>query len=180
MRPILTLLIVLAAIGPAGAQQSTSFEISEHTFNGGGHPLAGTTLSSARFRLSVDSLGDGIVGYALIATSFSMDSSFAAAYLPPTETGDVGFVDKTTISWPPDKAAGTYNVYRDLITNLAGGGYGDCYARDLRTTSTTDTSNPPPGEGYLYLVTVVNRLEEEGSKGYLSDGNERPNDAPCP
>jgi len=43
----------------------------------------------------------------------------------------------------------------------------------LPANSTTDGGPVSVGDGFFYLVTVVNRLGEEGGKGFRSDGTER-------
>ena len=48
-----------------------------------------------------------------------------------------------------------------------------------RASSAQDTDVTAPGKFFLYLVTVRNRLGEEGTKGFSTNG-ERPNPTPCP
>ena len=40
-------------------------------------------------------------------------------------------------------------------------------------TMVDDTHELETGEGYFYLVTAENRLDEEGTKGFSHDGPER-------
>ena len=47
-------------------------------------------------------------------------------------------------------------------------------------TSAVDDTLPSTGTGLFYLVTGVNRLREEGTKGRSSSGTERANPLPCP
>jgi len=56
---------------------------------------------------------------------------------------------------------------------VLGDGYGTCEQQDLKTTTATDSSIPTAGNTLFYLVTVKNRLQEEGTKGSRSDGTER-------
>ncbi len=172
--------IVLAALLSSGlvlAQTSTSFKLSEHVFNAGGHPAGGTVPTSANFKISLDAIGEGLLGTALSSASFNIDGGFGSAYPPPSEVSGLRFTDKATLEWSPEKSAGIYNLYRDLQSNLQG--FGDCEQQDLTATTTTDNDAVPTGDGYVYLVTVENRLDEEGIKGFQSDGMEREG-AVCP
>ena len=83
-------------------------------------------------------------------------------------------------SWNPERSVGVYNLYRDLLGNLSGLGYGDCEQSDLPGTTATDTDRPPAAGGFFYLITAENRLREEGTKGFDSSGSGRPNPSPCP
>jgi hypothetical protein len=162
------------------AQQSTNFKISDHTFNAGGHPDAGAVLTSATYRITFDVIGDGTVGSNLSSTSFRMGGSFAACYAPPGEVPGLSFTGPGTLVWQLEPSAIRYNLYRDLVSNVVGSGYGSCEQYDLPDGTTTDTDPVPAGDGFFYLVTADNRLDEEGTKGRASDGSERPNSASCP
>lgn len=164
--------LLLAAL-PAAAQQSPSFKLTDAVFNAGGHPSNGTVLTSANFKLSLDSIGEGIAGTGLGSTSFAMDASFGACYPPAGEVVDLRFADPTTLVWSPEKSTGAYNLYRDLLSDLAGGGYGSCLQQDLPDETTTDTDPVPLDDGFFYLATAVNRLGEEGTKGSDSGGTPR-------
>lgn len=171
-------LLVLAA--SAMAQHSTSYNISDHTFNAAGHPDAGTVLASASYRISFDVIGDGAVGLALSSASFKMGGSFAACYPPPGEVPDLRFGNDEMLEWKPEPSVGSYNLYRDLVSNLLDLDYGVCEQYDLSAETATDTDPVPPGDGFFYLVTAKNRLGEEGTKGSDSDGSDRPNPDFCP
>ena len=169
--------LLLLALGTASAQQSTSFTLEEHVLNAGGTPSQGTEVVSASFRMTVSSIGDTVSAAGLGSTSFQLDSGFAVAYPPPGEVaamcGGAGaclaFTDLQTLIWPTERSAGAYNLYRDDT----GGGYGTCEQQDLGATTATDLSAPSTGNAFYYLVTVENRLAEEGTKGFQSVGNER-------
>ena len=155
---------------PALAQSSASFNLDEHVLNQGGNPGAGgQILTSAGFRMTLDSIGEGVIGTALSSASFTMDGGFLPAYPPPGEVTGLRFDDATTLGWDAEKSAGTYNLYRDA----AAGGYGTCEQSGIGGTSTTDPDAPATGETFFYLVTVRNRLAEDGTKGFASDGSER-------
>lgn len=181
MRQALVLLAAaVLSVLPALAQQSTSYKLEENVLNAGGHPQGGAILSSTSFRVKLDSIGDGVVRTGLASASFRMDGSFASAYPPPGEARNLKFTNKTTLAWDPEKSVGHYEVYRDLLSALPGGGTGTCFASALTSSTTTEPANPASGQAWFYLVTARNRLDEEGTKGFRSNGMERPNSAPCP
>ena len=176
-------LLAIAALllpTPAAAQESASFRLKEHTLNAGGHPAGGKVMASTSFRVSYDAIGAPIVGWGLAGPSFHMDASFGAAYPPPGEVADVRFADGDTLRWDPERSAGRYGVYRDLVSGLPGLAYGQCLQGGLADATVDDPSLPPARNAYFYLVTARNRLGEEGTKGQDSSGGERANDAPCP
>jgi len=180
MRSLLLLVCILFLVPVTPAQESGSFKLNESVLNSGGSPTSGSSPASASFRISQDAIG-GAIGYrALSGTSFRMDPSFVAAYRPAGEVGSLVFTDSETLAWNPEKAAAGYSLYRDQLTSLSGLGYGNCLATDIPTTTTTDAEVPLLSEGFFYLVASRNRLDEEGGKGFNSDGAERPNPAPCP
>jgi hypothetical protein len=183
MRNVATLAVLLSVLAvltaPASAQTSASYKLQENVLNAGGHPAQGAIASSASFRITIDSIGEGLLGTSLGSASFRMDGGFASAYPPPGEVkGDV-FASKTLYSWNPEKSVGTYNVYRSTIASLPGS-FGACLGGSVTQTSYTDAAEPAPGTGYFYLVTAENRLREEGTKGYQSSGVQRTNTASCP
>src|SRR6185503_12339147 len=179
MRRLFIVACVLAAvISPAAAQSGSLFKITEYAFNNGGDPTAGTFASSALFRITLDAVGDG-VGQGTAGTLFRIDSGFVSYYPPPGEIAGLVFTDGRTLTWLPEKSIGQYQVYRDPVSALAGGGTGGCFATTLLETA-PDLATPPAGTGWFYLVTARNALGEEGTKGYRSNGSERPNPAACP
>jgi len=93
-----------------------------------------------------------------------------SAGCPPT--------DHQTLVWDPERSIGTYNLYRGVLDSPAG--YGDCEQQDLESETTEDSSQPPTGAGYFYLITASNRLDDEGTLGWDSVDAERPNSDPCP
>jgi hypothetical protein len=170
--------LLLLLSGSALAQTSTSFQLEEYTLNAGGTPSQGTEVVSASFRITVASIGDSVSVTGLGSASFQLDSGFEVAYPPPGEVGAscgapgegcLQFTDVQTLAWPAERSAGAYDLYRDEISF----GYGVCEQQDLGATTTTDLSVPSTGNAFYYLVTVENRLAEEGTKGFLSVGSER-------
>lgn len=173
---ILFLLILGAAEldGTAAlAQESASHKLEEHTFNAGGHPASGVNPSSASHHLSLGSIGEPFGFQVLFGASGSIEGGFLLAYPPPGEVSDVLFVNNTTLVWDPEVSAGTYSVYRGLISGLPGLGFGACTQQNLLAPTTIDATLPAVGTGFFYLVTVENRLGEEGTKGFTSSGAER-------
>ena len=178
MRKASALLAVFALGGAVSAQQSAGFKLEEHDFNIAGHPEAGTVLTSTSFRVTLDAIDD--LGSAqLTAASFGVGSGFVAGYPPPDEVAALRFPDRQTLEWDAEPSAGSYNLYRDLLSNLLGLGYGNCVQQNLGSTSATDNDPVPAADGFFYLVTVENRLAEEGTKGSRSTGMERTGTA-CP
>ena len=169
-----------AALCTAGAQESGSFKLKEHTLNSGGSPAGGSAPASASFRISHDAIGNSIGYRALSGPSFRMDPNFVAAYRPAGEITGLLFSDNQTLAWNGEQAAAGYSVYRDLLPNLSGPGYGNCLATDIPVNTTTDSEVPPLSNGYFYLVAARNRLDEEGTIGFDSANSERTNPTPCP
>jgi hypothetical protein len=168
--------LLLALSGNCSAQTSASFRLEEYGFNAGGTPVQGVELTSASFSITLASLGDGLVAGDLSSGSFTVDTGFEAAYPPPGEVAascGVGpcltFSDSQTMSWPAERSAGVYNLYRDDVSN----GYGNCEQQNLAATTATDPAIPPTDSAFFYLATVANRLGEEGTKGFQSNTVER-------
>jgi hypothetical protein len=176
----IVIVILMLATWPVLAQTSTSFKAEENVFNAGGHPSGGAVMASTGFRITLDAIGESVGGSGLSSASFRMDGGFGAAYRPPGEIQGLGFTDHETLTWNPEKSAGVYNLYRDLISNLSGLGYGSCEQNDLPGATTTDVSTPAENNGYFYLVTAENRIGEEGTKGSDSSDSVRQNLPACP
>ena len=176
MRETLVGLIGLLLItGQAVAQSSTDFKIEEYTFN-----AAGTMLSSVDFQISAGSLGEGIQAGSLSGPSFSMDGGFMPAYVPPGEVINLVFADAQTLQWSAQPSAGAYHLYRAALSALTGANGGSCEQQGITDTTTTDSASPPAGDGWFYLITVENRLGEEGTRGTDSAGAARPETGVCP
>ncbi len=163
----------LAAPGEGLAQQSASFKLTESSVNAGGHPGASANPASGSFRISLGSLGELGGEGALASASFRVAGGFGSLFPPPGEVPGLRFVDRTTLAWGAEKSAGSYNLYRDALAALSGGGFGACFRQQLAATTTSDSDPLAAGAGFFYLVTVENRLSEEGTKGWQSGGAER-------
>jgi hypothetical protein len=180
MKGILALAALLLPALPAAGQASASYRLEEHVFNAGGHPKGGATLSSASFRVTLDSIGEGIAGGGMSSASYGMDGSFGSCFPPPGEVLNLRFADAQTLEWDPERSVGVYNLYRDQLGALSGLGFGRCEQQDLAGETATDTDLPPAADGFFYLVTAENGLGEEGTKGWDGLGAERPNPSECP
>jgi hypothetical protein len=162
-------LAALVLCGTALAQTSTSFQLEEYTLNAGGTPSHGIELSSTSFSITVASIGDTLVAVGLGSSSFGLDVGFDVAYPPPGEVGGLLMIDPQTLVWSAESSAGVYTLYRDDT----GDGYGNCEEQEIAATTTTDAATPTPNNTFYYLVTVKNRLAEEGTKGFQSNATER-------
>ena len=162
-------LVVLMLAAPALAQESANFKLTEQVFNAGGHPSGGVVMSSATYNITLDALGESVVQGGMTSTSYLMDASFVSVYPPPGEVAVLLFSDAQTVGWSAEPSVGVYDLYRDGTR----AGYGNCEQGGLAATTATDTSTPTTGNIFYYLVTVKNRLREEGTKGFQSDGTER-------
>ncbi len=167
------LVVLVFALSNAVAQQSPSFRLSEQALNCGGHPANGIILSSVHFRITSDAIGDAVAAVIMTGASFQMTSGLLSAFAPPEEVTDLLFSDKETFGWNPASCVGSYNVYRDLLSQLPTLAYGTCFQQALTTDTSTDPSVPTAGDGHFYLITVENTIGEEGTKGFRSDGSER-------
>jgi len=179
--------VLLAFLAPTAlGQASANYSLTESVFNEGGVPEAGAVLVSAHYQVTSASLGEAVVGIGLESgaafggVSHQMDGGFVSSFPPPGEVRELMLTDAETLVWAPERSIGVYNLYRDLLTNLGGMGLGSCEQQDLTEETTTDPEVPPRADGYFYLVTAENRLDEEGTKGEGSSGEMRPNPDPCP
>ena len=173
MRSASAIALILGAALPALAQQSAHFKLEEHVLNEGGRPEQGAILASASFRVTLDSIGGAIVAPGLASASFHVGSGFPEAYPPPGEVTGLGFADLQTLLWNPDGSGGGYNLYRDEVGNLSGLAFGLCAQQDLPVETASDPAVPAPGVAWFYLVTALNLLGEEGTKGFQTNGSER-------
>lgn len=176
----ISIALVAVANSPALAQQSASYKLTESAVNAGGRPQDGSIASSASYRVSFDAIGDAVAGGSPSSASYRLGSGFVSWFPPPGEAKGLHFSDRTTLRWDPEPSVGTYNLYRDFVSALAGGGTGTCFVNGVSTEQASDAGSPGAGKGFFYLVTARNRLAEEGTKGKRSSGSERPNPAPCP
>ncbi len=180
--PGLAVILVLAGLSApcATAQSSAHFKLQESAFNAAGHPADGAVLTSSHFRIRLDAVGDSVAASGLSSASFHAGGGFAAGYPPPGEVSHLRFTSRTALTWDPERSTGTYSLYRGLVASLPGLVFGTCSQSGLTGNQTTDAGSPPVGSSWFYLVTARNLLGEEGTKGSMSSGAERPNPSPCP
>jgi len=156
-------LLVLALSTPALAQQSASYRLTEQVFNAGGHPAPGGVLTSSSYLVRLDAVGGSVADPGLSGPNYRMSGSFVGAYPPPREVAEARFTDSGTLAWDPERSAGVYNVYRGTLSALPlSSDTSACLLPRLTSTSASDAGVPPEGEAFYYLVTVENRLAEEG------------------
>ena len=86
-RAIAALALLLG--GSVLAQESTSFKLSEHTFNAGGTPEDGADLISTSFRLTLSAIGDSVTPATLTSASFSLNGGLVGRYPPPGEVANL-------------------------------------------------------------------------------------------
>lgn len=163
----------------AFAQTSASYNLKELVLNSDGDPLQGSVLSAPHYRVSLGTIGDAVVRAQLSSGSFRVDGGFAAAYPPPGEVQGFAFQDKATMQWSAKPSAGKYELYRNAISVLPGD-FGACLMPGLTLPTAGDATTPAAGSGYSHLATARNRLGEEGTKGYRSEGTQRASPTPCP
>lgn len=170
-RTIVLLLFVLPALA-VGAQSSASYRVEESAFNNGGNPSP--ELTSASYRVTLDAVGDGVVATGLSSASYGMGGGFADGCSPPGEVLGLLFSGPATLVWNPEPSVGVYNLWRGDLSGLPSSNYGAKITEDVGSETASDATVPPAGGCYIYLVTAENRLEEEGTKGLRSSGEERP------
>lgn len=170
--------LLLAFAAPAPAQQSASFDQREHALNCGGNPADGVILTSASYRFTLDALGEAAAAPTIASASYSVGTGFLAPYPPPGEVQNLRMTG-TGLTWNPERSRGSYAVYRGVVTNLPAD-YGSCLSSGQTSESATDAAVPAAGQTWFYLVSVRNRLTEEGRKGTNSSGVPNPNPSPCP
>jgi hypothetical protein len=180
MNKMSVLWLIPFVVLPASAQQSASYRLTEHTLNAGGNPNGAASLVSASYHVKLDAIGAGVAQTGLASPSFRSDASFVACYPPPGEVGSLRFTATTDLAWSSEQSVGDYNLYRDALATLAARTYGTCLQYDVANETATDGVAPSPGQGFFYLVTAENRLEEEGTKGVDSAGAARGNPNACP
>ena len=167
-------ILLLSLSGAVAAQDSTSYKIQPATLNEGGRPAEGIHPASSGYQVTLDSIG-GAFSSTLSSPSFVLAGGFANGCRPAGEVQELGFTsDGTTLKWTAEPSASHYNLYRGLVPVFAPD-FGACNQSSLPATSTTDSTEPATGQSYFYLVTAVNCLGEEGTKG-----GGVPNPSPCP
>jgi len=165
------------------AQQSASFALEGTTLNEAGRPENGTLAQSGSFQITLDAVGEALPAFDAVSASFNLSGGVVGAYAPSAEVQALGFVSAggaaPALAWAPLPTAVRYDVYRGATGSLPGS-FGACLASNLASTSYNDAAAPLPKTGFFYLVTGENRLGEEGTKGYQSNGAVRTAAPACP
>ena len=99
---------------------------------------------------------------------------------PPQEVAtDLVFLDSRTLSWSPSADGVSFNLYAGWIAGAPLSFNHVCRAAGLESPGATDTESPATGGAFYYLVSGRN-VRGEGTLGFTSGGQPRPNAAPCP
>ena len=112
------------------------------------------------------------------------DDTSASAWGSPLEVTSLNLSasGSTSLAWDGQSTSAgpgvTYDVLRGDVTTPVGSGSDACLDSGIAVTTTVDTSNPPPGSAYRYLVRAHNSCGA-GSYGTRSNGSPRPGIA-CP
>jgi RHS repeat-associated protein len=104
------------------------------------------------------------------------------AGLAPGEATGLVWTSPIQLVWSSDAAAAEYHVYRGALADLSYGSFGTCHdsADTVRTdTELSETVDPDPGSGWIYLITVEDGSGSEGTLGFAA-GAERSNLSACP
>jgi hypothetical protein len=145
-----------------------------HFYVGVGHPAAGDFDLDAR----LDIAGAG---------------ASATLEIMPNQTGPDAFTflaDHVTLVWPAVTGALSYDIYRGDTADLVDGdddglpdsGYGACMTAldgDPRDTFFVDADTPLVGDGFFYLISVID-AQGDGGIGTTSAGLTRLPQVPCP
>ena len=102
--------------------------------------------------------------------------------VPAEEARDMEFgSDTVTLSWSASTGVGvSYDVYRGGFVSGAPFSYNPtCFQASVPQPSVGDGQLPPAGSGFSYIVTGRNSCGQ-GTMGFSSAGDPRPNNLPCP
>ena len=94
------------------AQQSSSYKLSEQTFNAGGHPANGVVLASTSFTVRLDAIGGSFAGIGGPGRTAQTAASLRRTRRR-VKCSRSSFLDATTLKWRPERSAGVYSLYRD-------------------------------------------------------------------
>jgi hypothetical protein len=145
-----------------------------HFYKGVGRPVAGDFNLDARLDLAG---GTGLDWVGIMLNQSGPDALTFEA-------------DVETLVWPAVTGALSYDVYRgdtsllvdDDDDGLPDSGYGACMTAlddDPRDTFFVDADTPPSGEGFFYLMSVID-ASGDGGIGTTSAGLPRTPQVPCP
>lgn len=167
-----------AAVLPAAAQSSTSFQVSDSTFTQGGNPAP--SLVSSRYAVTLSAIGEIVSAAPLTSASFRVDGGLVGGNAPAREVLGLRLgVDRESLYWGWTSGADSFDVYRGDVSRLASGDYGTCLATRTPATTWIDADLPAAGRAFFYLVGARNRLGERGPLGTSSAGAPRTPSSPC-
>jgi hypothetical protein len=165
------------------AQRSANFQLEGTALNQGGRPSGGQFAQSASFQITLDVVGDAVPPVAASSPSFGLSGGTAGSYAPAGEVQGAAFdqpgFPTGAISWTAMPTAVRYNLYRGATGTLPGS-FGSCLASNIPNTYYSDPALPSSKAGYFYLTTGENRLGEQGTKGFQSNGMQRTSSPICP
>jgi uncharacterized protein (DUF1800 family) len=99
-------------------------------------------------------------------------SAGAALGMPPGEVSNVALDGAGNLGWSAVPQAEDYNVYRGLLSGLTAGIPARCHGDEIAATAFSSPADPPPGDGYFYLVTAES-AQGEGTPGTETGGATR-------
>ncbi len=179
MKSTFVLILIVLSATWVTAQQSPTYKLEEHAFNSGGEPGGDNQMISKSFKITLASIAEPASAIYLSSAGFRMDVGFDPIFPAPGEVAGLGFTNKTDMTWSVEHSAGTYNLYRQVLSSFVTGTALDCLQKGYVTPSAQDLDPAPTADGFAYLVTVRNRLREEGTTGQASTGLPRAT-VPCP
>ncbi|MCP3982716.1 MAG: hypothetical protein GY716_25780 [bacterium] len=78
MKNTLCIFTALLLASATVAQESTSYELTESSFNAGGAPMGGVSPTSSSYAMTPASIGEGLAGMVLASASFQMQGNFVS------------------------------------------------------------------------------------------------------
>jgi hypothetical protein len=128
----------------------------------------------------VEFLSHGLTDPRVAAETFPFDRPTLHGGALPA----LGFANPSTLQWPALEGVRRFNLYRGTLEGLRSGGrYGTCLSHDDPGpvgTGFLDTERPPPGDGFFYLKSVIDRSGAERGLGTDSAGVPRSVPVSCP
>jgi uncharacterized protein (DUF1800 family) len=107
---------------------------------------------------------------ATVALASALTGTSVARAQVPAEITGVSFTDRDSLTWAPEAAADDYNVYRGALSDLFRGHPPGCHGDEIGSASFATPATPPPGQGWVYLVTGESDMHGEGPSGSATLG----------
>jgi hypothetical protein len=174
----------VATVAPSGVVQVLPGQ-GDGTF---GRPLLFCTWGSSHMIIAA---GDFNLDSRLDLVNSSEARDAVSVLLNQSGPSTFSFLsDRVTLVWPAVIGALTYDMYRGDLSGLVDGngdglpddGYGTCMTGlddDPRDTFFIDPDMPSSGDGFFYLMSVVD-AGGDGGLGTTSAGLARVPEVPCP